>query len=93
MENAAAQAGINGKPCENDGCKWRRGGRAEQLPALLKRIKEQPRDREVATETKYTPWDRPYFFLIVVGLLCVEWYLTALGMGVRKGSGFSEKRR
>jgi hypothetical protein len=54
------------------------GGEAiapEQLPDLLKRIKEQPRDREVATETKYTPWDSPPFFLIIVGLLCVEWYL------------------
>ncbi|HTQ38847.1 MAG TPA: glutamine amidotransferase [Pirellulales bacterium] len=54
------------------------GGEAvapEQLLDLLKRIKEQPRDRQVATETKFTPWDSPPFFLIVVGLLCAEWYL------------------
>ncbi|HZZ29952.1 MAG TPA: hypothetical protein VFE46_18295 [Pirellulales bacterium] len=54
------------------------GGEAiapEQLPTLLKHIKEHPRDREVATETKFTPWDSPPFFLLIVGLLCVEWYL------------------
>jgi hypothetical protein len=47
----------------------------EQLPALLKKIKEEPRDREVETETKVTPWDSTPFFLLVVGLLCGEWYL------------------
>ena len=54
------------------------GGEAiapEELNGLLRRIKEQPRDREVATETKFTPWDRPEFFLMTVGLLCGEWYL------------------
>ena len=75
MENAAARPELMASLAKMTAANGGEAVAPEQLPALLKRIKEQPRDREVATETKYTPWDRPYFFLIVVGLLCVEWYL------------------
>ncbi|HEY2881577.1 MAG TPA: hypothetical protein VGJ15_04075, partial [Pirellulales bacterium] len=54
------------------------GGEAippEQLDKLLKRIKEQPRDRQVETEARFTPWDNPLFFLVVASTLCGEWYL------------------
>jgi hypothetical protein len=47
----------------------------EELPALLTRIKEQPRDRQVEIETKFTPWDTPPYFLLIVGLLVAEWFL------------------
>src|SRR5262249_34686243 len=69
MENAAARPELMASLAKLTA---QSGGEAispEQLPALLKRIKEQPRDREVATETKYTPWDSAPFFLAVVGLL------------------------
>ena len=75
MENAAARPELMASLAKLTA---ESGGEAvapEQLPELLKKIKNEPRDREVATETKFTPWDSPLFFLIVVGLLCVEWYL------------------
>ncbi len=75
MENAAARPELMASLAKMTEANGGEAIAPEQLPALLKRIKEQPRDREVATETKYTPWDRPYFFVLVVGLLCVEWYL------------------
>ncbi|HEY2881419.1 MAG TPA: hypothetical protein VGJ15_03275, partial [Pirellulales bacterium] len=75
MENAAARPELMASLAKMTAANGGEAVAPEQLPALLKRIKEQPRDREVATETKFTPWDRPYFFLLVVGLLGVEWYL------------------
>jgi uncharacterized membrane protein len=54
------------------------GGEAlvpEELSNLCKRLKEQTKDLEVPTETKETPWDKPSFFLLVVGLLGTEWFL------------------
>jgi hypothetical protein len=75
MENAAARPELMASLAKLTA---ESGGEAvapEQLPELLKKIKNEPRDREVATETKFTPWDSPPFFLIIVGLLCAEWYL------------------
>ncbi len=54
------------------------GGRAvapEELSALCEQLKQRPHDLEVPVETKTTPWDTPWFFLLIVGLLTVEWYL------------------
>ena len=54
------------------------GGRAvvpEELAKLCKELRVQPRDLEVAVETKQTPWDKPWFFLLVVAMLSGEWYL------------------
>lgn len=75
LENAAARPELMASLAKLTAASGGEAIAPEQLPALLKRIKEQKRDREVATETKYTPWDSPPFFLIVVALLCVEWYL------------------
>jgi len=75
MENAAARPELMASLAKITADSGGEAVAPEQLPELLKRIKQEPRDREVATETKYTPWDSPLFFLIVVGLLCVEWYL------------------
>ena len=75
LENAAARPELMASLAKMTAASGGEAVAPEQLPALLKRIKEQKRDREVATETKYTPWDSPPFFLIVVVLLCVEWYL------------------
>lgn len=47
----------------------------EQFNELLAEIKNRPQEMEVATEVKQTPWDRPEFFLLLVGLLASEWYL------------------
>ena len=54
------------------------GGKAippESLLDLCGWFKKQTKDLEVPTEIKETPWDTPYFFLLVVALLGVEWYL------------------
>jgi hypothetical protein len=75
MENSAARPELMASLAKLTGDSGGEAIAPEQLPELLKRIKQEPRDREVATETKFTPWDSPLFFLIVVGLLCVEWYL------------------
>ena len=75
MENAAARPELMASLAKMTDANGGEAIAPEQLPALLKRIKEQPGYREVATETKYSPWDRPYFFVLVVSLLCVEWYL------------------
>jgi hypothetical protein len=75
LENAAARPDLMASLAKLTADSGGEAIAPEQLPDLLKRIKEQPRDREVATETKYTPWDSPPFFLIIVGLLCAEWYL------------------
>ena len=48
------------------------GGRTlvpEDLSKLCQELRRQPRDLEVAVETKQTPWDSPYYFLLVVALL------------------------
>jgi hypothetical protein len=47
----------------------------EAFSNLLHEIAEKPPEMEVESQTKYTPWDKPEFFIAVVGLLCVEWYL------------------
>jgi hypothetical protein len=41
----------------------------------LRELKEAPPEMIVESQTKYTPWDRPEYFLLLVGALCVEWYL------------------
>ena len=58
------------------------GGRAlapEELPALLRQIKDNPPDLEVQQQTKWrlgdTAPDAWLFFLAVVGLLSGEWFL------------------
>lgn len=54
------------------------GGRPvvpEELAKLCQEIRRKPRDSEIAVETKRTPWDTPWFFLFVVGLLSGEWFL------------------
>ncbi len=75
MENAAARPELMASLAKLTAASGGDVVPSEQLPDLLKRIKEQPRDREVETETKFTPWDSSPFFLLVVGLLCTEWYL------------------
>jgi uncharacterized membrane protein len=47
----------------------------ESFDDLLRELKETPAEQVVATQTKYTPWDRPEFFALVVALMCLEWYL------------------
>ena len=47
----------------------------EQLPDLVRRLARQTENLEVLQETKKTFWDRWSFFLLLVGLLGVEWYL------------------
>ena len=58
------------------------GGKAlapEQLPALLKQIKEKPPTMEIDFQSKWqladTELDAWLFFLCVIGLLCIEWFL------------------
>jgi uncharacterized membrane protein len=54
------------------------GGKAlvpEELPALLRQLAEDTQALEVQTEAKKTFWDTWPFFLVLVGLLSVEWYL------------------
>jgi hypothetical protein len=75
LENAAARPELMASLAKLTAASGGEAIAPEELPALLKRIKEEPRDREVETETKYTPWDSSPFFLLVVGLLCAEWYL------------------
>jgi len=47
----------------------------EQLPDLIKRLTEQTSILEIQQETKKTFWDTWPFFLMIVGLLSLEWYL------------------
>ncbi|HEV3417371.1 MAG TPA: hypothetical protein VG056_11170 [Pirellulales bacterium] len=47
----------------------------EELTDLCGWFKKQTKDLEVPTEIKETPWDKPYYFLIVVALLSAEWFL------------------
>jgi uncharacterized membrane protein len=51
----------------------------EQLPALLRQIKERPPKMEIEVQTKWqladTERDAWLFFLCLVGLLCGEWFL------------------
>jgi hypothetical protein len=47
----------------------------EQLPDLVKRLAEQTASLEIQQETKKTFWDTWPFFLMLVGLLSLEWYL------------------
>jgi hypothetical protein len=47
----------------------------EQLPDLIKRLAEQTASLEIQQETKKTFWDTWPFFLMLVGLLSLEWYL------------------
>jgi hypothetical protein len=53
------------------------GGRTvapEQLPDLIQELMRQTHDLEGTQETKSTFWDKWPFFLVLVGLLSVEWY-------------------
>lgn len=75
LENAAARPELMASLAKLTAASGGDAIAPEQLSALLKKIKDEPRDREVETETKYTPWDSSPFFLLVVGLLCGEWYL------------------
>jgi hypothetical protein len=47
----------------------------EELPDLLKRIREKPEELEVETLVKQTPWDTWPFFWSFIALVSVEWYL------------------
>ena len=47
----------------------------EQLPDLIKRLTEQTAALEIQQETKKTFWDTWPFFLMIVGLLSLDWYL------------------
>jgi uncharacterized membrane protein len=47
----------------------------ESLPELLRELREAPPEMIVQSQTKSTPWDSPWFFVVLVGLLCAEWYL------------------
>jgi uncharacterized membrane protein len=47
----------------------------EQLPDLIDQLIEQSVELEVQQETKRSLWDKWPFFLLLVGLLGVEWYL------------------
>jgi hypothetical protein len=75
MENAAARPELMANLAKMTAASGGKVVSPEQLPELLQQIKNQPRDREVETETKYTPWDTSPFFLLLVGLLITEWYL------------------
>jgi hypothetical protein len=75
LENAAARPELMASLAKMTSANGGDAVAPEELPALLKRIKEQPRDRQVETETKFTPWDSPPYFLAIVGLLVSEWYL------------------
>ncbi len=75
MENAAARPELMASLAKMTAASGGKVVAPEQLPELLQEIKNQPRAREVETETKYTPWDTSPFFLLVVGLLICEWYL------------------
>ena len=75
LENAAARPDLMASLAKLTACQGGDAVPPEQFSALLREIKNQPREREVETETKFTPWDSPVFFFLVVGLLCSEWYL------------------
>jgi hypothetical protein len=47
----------------------------EELPDLLRRIDERPKELEVEALVKQTPWDTWPFFVAFVSLISVEWYL------------------
>ena len=47
----------------------------EQLPQLLRDLAEQTDALEIQKEVKRTLWDKWTFFLLLVGLLGIEWYL------------------
>jgi hypothetical protein len=46
----------------------------EQLPQLLEQLATRSEALEIQKEVKRTLWDRWTFFLLLVGLLTVEWY-------------------
>ena len=41
---------------------------------VARKLKKLPSELEVPIETKETPWDKPYFLLLIVGLLSTEWF-------------------
>jgi hypothetical protein len=47
----------------------------EELPRLLRHIQEEPKELEIETQVKLTPWDTWPFFLLFLTLVSVEWYL------------------
>jgi uncharacterized membrane protein len=47
----------------------------EQLPLLIEQIRKQLHDLEVETQIKETLWDNWPFFLLLVGVLGLEWFL------------------
>ncbi len=47
----------------------------EQLSQLIRRLARQTEHLEIKQETKSTFWDTWQFFLVLVGLLGIEWYL------------------
>ncbi len=83
MENAAARPELMASLAKLTADSGGEAVAPEQLPELLKKIKKEPRDREVATETKFTPWDSPPFFLMVVGLFAWSGTCASAGAGCR----------
>ena len=58
------------------------GGRMlapEELPALLDELAERPVEQLVEREVKETPWNTWPFFMLFMGVLCVDWYLARNG--------------
>ena len=47
----------------------------EQLPGLIERLARETESLDILQETKQTFWDTWPFFLLLVGLLGLEWYL------------------
>jgi len=47
----------------------------ERLGELFRKLQEKPAELQVERQTKNTPWDKPWYFLLIVGLLSGEWFL------------------
>lgn len=72
LDNAAADAGVM------DGLAAMTRGQSlapEELPSALEGLVKQAETLVETTETKLTLWDTWFLFLLLIGLLGVEWYL------------------
>lgn len=47
----------------------------EELPQLLERLADEPIEEKQEIVSRYTPWSTWPFFLLLVGLMSVEWWL------------------
>lgn len=75
LDNPAADPGLLASLAQATSDLGGKAHAAEELPSLLRELREQPMELEVENQVRYTYWDTWPLFLLFTALVSIEWYL------------------